>query len=97
MIKLPLVIAIGVYASSCTMGPTSFEKDGQKMSFTTAGVSILTKSDYDNSKVTNGVFKAEHETFKKNEIGVPVMKMTEVLGGAILDEIVPVTDAIKGN
>jgi hypothetical protein len=88
---LPLLLA------SCTMGPTSFEKDGQKMSFTTAGVSVLTKSDYDKSSVTNGAFRAEHETFKKNEIGVPVMKMTEVLGGAILDEIVPVTDAIKGN
>jgi hypothetical protein len=91
----PLIASL--LLSSCTMGPTHYAKDGDKTSFTTAGISILTKSDYDKSNVSNGQFTANHEVFKKNETAVPVMKMAQELGGAVLDELVPMTEAINGN
>lgn len=56
------------------MGPTTMTRNGKDFSFTTAGISILTKNKYESTAIQNGEFSATHAVHDKDETSLPRYK-----------------------
>jgi hypothetical protein len=85
---------------SCSMGPTDFSrvvaKDGStsETKFTTAGVTILTRNQYEDATVSKGDFQASHKVYGKDEVAVPRYQAWGEVGTASANALWDVTDTI---
>jgi hypothetical protein len=97
------IVSLGLVSTlvSCTMGPTDFSRvvakaDGStsETKFTTAGVTILTRNQYEDATVTKGGFQASHKVYGKDEVAVPRYQGWSEVGTASANALGDVTDTI---
>ena len=97
-----LALAVVVlFLASCSMGPTDFSRvvaraDGSssETKFTSAGVSILTKNQYEATDVAKGEFRASHKVYGKDEVALPRYQAWGDVGVAGANALEGVTETV---
>jgi hypothetical protein len=86
-----LLLSLSFLLVSCSVGPF-YMKTAKGTEVVSAGGSIMTKSDSEDTFVQKGDFTASHSTKKKNEVSVP---NNAILAGATVAAAEAAADAAK--